>query len=156
MTNLIHKLGELVSGITLTRTYGDVAQVLEKLKNSDSKVVIKFQGDSKSYSSSVTAFNAKHKMFVLNDMQPAVSPATFRKGRKVTITAGNNDQAIELEGKYLEPLVANEELGFQMKVTSRLHSVESKSRAGREFNSMLLSQLSSIDAHTHGGTYAEM
>lgn len=154
MTNLIHKLNQLASGITTTSSYDDVAEVLAKLKGSGTKVSIKFQGDSTSYSSSVSAFNAKHKVFVLDSMRPAVPSSVFRKGRTVTVTASHNGQAIELESKYLEPLVANQDMGYQMKVAGRLHVVESES----EFDSML-GRLSTANLPIHGAKcteYAEM
>lgn len=154
MTNLMHKLGKLASGITTTGSYDDVAKVLANLKDTGNKVAVKFQGDSTSYCSSVSAFNAKHKVFVLDKMQPPAPPSAFRKGRTVTVTAGNHGQAIELESKYLEPLVANQDMGYQMKVAGRLHVVESES----EFDSML-SRLSRANSSIHAvkqAKYAEL
>jgi hypothetical protein len=154
MTNLIEKIGDLASGITTTRSYEDVAEVLAKLQVSGTKVAIKFQGDSVSYSSSVSAFSAKHKVFVLDDMQPPAPPSAFRKGRTVTVTTGDKGRAIKLDSKYLEHLVPNQNLGYQMKIAGRLQVVESDI----EFDPML-ERLSSANAPIHGAkraNYAEM
>jgi len=145
----MQKLGNLVSEITATHSYKEVAEVLARLKDSGTTVEIKFQGDSRSYSSSISAFNSKHKVFVLDNMNPPVPSSTFRKGRTVTVSTGNNGQSIELESKYLEPLLANQDRGYQMKVAGRLHVVESEP----EFDSML-SRLSSANSSIHGAKNA--
>ena len=149
MTNIMQKLGDLASGIITTNSSKDVAEVLAKLKGSGTKVEIKFQGDSRTYNSCVSAFNAKHKVFVLDNMHPPVPSSAFRKGRTVTVSTGNNGQAVELESTYMEPLLANQDMGYQMKVAGRLQVVESEP----EFDSML-SRLSSANSSIHGAKRA--
>ncbi len=118
--NIFQKLGEITSG---KRDYNDVATALERLRNSGKPVTVKFDGDSRCYSSRVTAFNRDHKIFVLDNVFPPAPGETFRKGRSATISSTDNQKTISLSGVCMEPLVKNQDMGYEMKVYSSL-SVE--------------------------------
>ena len=119
--NIFQKLGELTSN---NRDYHDVATALERLRTSGKPVTVKFEGDQRSYSSRITAFNRDHKVFVLDSIFPPAPGETFTKGKVAKISSTDNQKTITLESTCIEPLVKNQEMGYQMKVTSSLTVVE--------------------------------
>ncbi|MCB1670657.1 MAG: hypothetical protein R3F41_02710 [Gammaproteobacteria bacterium] len=118
--NIFQKLGELTSS---QRDYHDVATALESLRLSGKPVTVKFEGEKRSYSSRVTAFNRDHKIFVLADIFPPAPGQAFQKGRIASISSTDNQKTISLSGVCVEPLVASQSMGYELKVNSSL-SVE--------------------------------
>jgi len=119
--NIFQKLGDLTSG---NRDYHDVATALERLRKSGKPVTVKFENDSRAYSSTITAFNREHRVFVLDNLFPQAAVETFRKGRIATISSTDNFKTISLKSVCLEPLVKNQDMGFEMKVSGALDVVE--------------------------------
>ncbi|MEZ5491617.1 MAG: hypothetical protein R3F50_15045 [Gammaproteobacteria bacterium] len=119
--NIFEKLGELTSS---NRGYHDVARELERLRNSGKPVSVKFEGEGRSYSSRITAFNRDHKIFVLDNIFPPAPGETFKSGRMVTISSTDNQKTISLTSVCIEPLVDSQEMGYEMKVSSSLTVVE--------------------------------
>lgn len=119
--NIFEKLGELTSS---NRDYHDAARELERLRNSGKPVTVKFEGESRSYSSRITAFNRDHKIFVLDNIFPPAPGETFKSGRMATISSTDNQRTISLTSVCIEPLVDNQEMGYEMKVSSSLTVVE--------------------------------
>ncbi len=119
--NIIQKLAELTSK---KQDYQSVARALEQLRNSGKPVTVKFSGDSRTYSSRITAFNHEHKVFVLDNIFPPAPGEAFKPGRTATITSTDNQKSISLESVCLEPLVKNQDMGYEMKVRSSLSVVE--------------------------------
>ena len=115
--NIFQKLGELTSN---NRDYHDVATELERLRNTGKPVTVKFTGDSRSYSSRITAFNRDHKVFVLDNIFPPAPMETFKEGRAATISSTDNQKSISLESVCIEPLVKNQDMGYEMRVSSSL------------------------------------
>ena len=119
--NIFEKLGELTSS---NRDYHDVAKELERLRNSGKPVTVKFDGENRSYSSRITAFNRDHKIFVLDNLFPSTSGEAFKSGRTAMISSTDNQKTVSLTSVCIEPLVANQNMGFEMKVSSSLTVVE--------------------------------
>lgn len=119
--NIFEKLGELTSS---NRDYHNVARELERLHYSGKPVTVKFEGESRSYSSRITAFNRDHKVFVLDSIFPPALEETFKSGRMATISSTDNQKTISLTSVCIEPLVSNQDMGYEMKVSSSLTVVE--------------------------------
>jgi hypothetical protein len=119
--NIFRKRADLTS---VNRDYHDVATALEKLSKSGKPVTVKFENDSRTYSSTVTAFNREHRVFVLADLFPQAAMETFRKGRVATVSSTDNYKTISLKSVCLEPLVKNQNMGFEMKVSGLIDVVE--------------------------------
>lgn len=124
MDNIFRKLSSIANG--LTGAYQEVARLLDTLSKSRRKVSVKFQGDSRTYTSAITAFNAEHKIFVLDNVFPPAPVDAFSRGRMVTIVTVANGKTVKLQSKVLEPLVANQNMGFELKVTGGLSVVEAE------------------------------
>lgn len=125
--NIFQKLSSLT---TSRRDYQDVAVALETLRKSGKPVTVKFEGDTRSYSSRVTAFNEEHRIFVLSNVFPPAPDETFVSGRHATISSTDNEKSISLETVCVEPLVPGQQMGYEMKVKSALTVVEFE----KEFN----------------------
>lgn len=136
MVKLLEKLGSLASGITTTHSYNEVLDTLEKLKDSGKKVHIKFQGDEISYTSSVCALNAQHRVFVLENLYPTAPASYWRKGRTISVTTAEGGKTIHLDSKFLEPLMERQNAGFQMRMPRRLR-VASIASEPRDFSFLM-------------------
>lgn len=119
--NIFQKLGDLTSS---NRDYHDVATALERLRKSGKPVTIKFKNDSRTYSTMITAFNREHRIFVLDNLFPRAAVEEFRRGRVATISSTDNYKTISLKSVCLEPLVKNQDMGFEMKVSGALDVVK--------------------------------
>jgi hypothetical protein len=117
MTKLLQKLA---SGMMGRDSYSEVIDLLRTLRETGSKIAIKIEGDNTVYSSVVTAFNARHQVFVVDNFNPPAPTVAFTKGRRFTISINTDDQTICLTGKYIEPLMANCDMGHQLHIPTQL------------------------------------
>ena len=101
-------------------SFSEVIEVLKTLRDSGSKVSVQIEGDKAVYSSVITAFNAKHRVFVLDNFNPPAPTLAFTRGRKFTLSISTEDQTVYLTGKYIEPLMANCDMGHQLQIPSQL------------------------------------
>ena len=120
MTNLLQRISSITSGMVGQSSYSEVIEVLKTLRDTSSKVSIQIEGDKTVYSSAITAFNAKHRVFVLDNFTPHAPTVAFTKGRKFTVSISTEDQTISLAGIYIEPLMANCDMGHQLQIPARL------------------------------------
>ena len=118
--NIFQKLSELTSG---TRAYQEVVIELERLRKTGKPVTVRFEGESQTFSSRITAFSEEHRVFVLDNLFPPIHDQTFNNGRTVLISSTDNMKTVSLTGVCMEPLVKGAEMGYELRVSSSL-SVE--------------------------------
>lgn len=103
----------------MTESYIEVLDILKNLRDAQSEVYVRFQGDNALYPSKVTALNAKHKIMVVENAAPTV-PANLMPGRPLTITTQKQGREIILASRFLEPLTPDFSLGYQVSIPQAL------------------------------------
>ena len=108
----------------------EVFNKLNELRDSGGRVSLTVAGDSNTYTCRVSASNAKHKVFVVNDFSPAIPSQFMTKAKSITvITAIQDRQSIALRCQYLEPLVEKLNAGHQLKFCNIQPEILHNSRA---------------------------
>ena len=103
----------------MSESYIEVVDVLTYLRNEASELSVTFEGDKVSYSTTVTAMNARHRIMVLESYTP-ILPFGLKAGKPVTITSETLGRKITLESKFIEPVVPDFSLGYEVIIPESL------------------------------------
>lgn len=97
-------------------SYKEVIDIVRNLKNLERKISVKFEDHSVNYSTIITAVNTKHGVLVIDDLSPELPENSLRKGQRVIIETESDGQKINLLCQFIDVLVPNTKLGYQLKM----------------------------------------
>ncbi|MBT8145746.1 MAG: hypothetical protein KJN90_02780, partial [Gammaproteobacteria bacterium] len=103
----------------MSESYAEVIEVLTSLRDNHSSIAVGFAGDNNFYPSVVTAVSAKHRVMTIRNSIPA-SPAALVKDNPVTIKAQKQGRELIFESRFIEPLVADFSLGYQVTIPEQI------------------------------------
>ena len=103
----------------MSESYAEVIEVLCNLRDDHSEIAVGFAGDSNFYPSNITAVSAKHHIMTIKNSIPA-SPAALVKDNPVTIKVQKQGRVLIFESRFIEPLVADFSLGYQVTIPDRI------------------------------------
>lgn len=103
----------------MSESYAEVIEVLTSLRDSHSEIAVGFAGDTNFYPSIVTAVSARHHVMTIRNSVPA-SPAALIKDNPVTIKAQKQGRELIFESRFIEPLVADFSLGYEVTIPDRI------------------------------------
>lgn len=103
----------------MSESYIEVVDVLTHLRNDACELSVTFEGDKVSYATTVTALNARHRVMVLESYTP-ILPFGLKTGKPLTIVSDTLGRKITLEGKFIEPVVPDFSLGYEVTIPETL------------------------------------
>ena len=104
--------------------YQELVEIVEKLKMLGQKVRVKINGDHHIYTSIITAVSPEYGMLVIKNFRPRVKES-LSFGRIINIEVEKSDgQKIDIPCYYIDALVPNINLGYQLKLPMMLASAE--------------------------------
>jgi|GEM_PF-2069721 len=103
----------------MSESYAEVIEVLTSLRDNQSEIAVGFAGDNNFYPSIVTAVSSRHHVMTIRDSIPA-SQAALVKDNPVTIKAQKAGRELIFESRFIEPLVADFSLGYQVTIPDRI------------------------------------
>ena len=96
--------------------YREIIEVVETLKTVGQKVKVKITGDLTSYTSTITAVNREHGMVVIDPFHTD-SELELLYGCTIIIEAECQGQKFHLPCSFVDTLVPNFSLGYQLKLS---------------------------------------
>lgn len=121
LKEIFNDLPGLGSKQDMSESYIEMLDILTTLRDSGDEMCVKFLGDDTSYPSVVTAINAKHRVMVIDNAIPA-SPTNFQRGRPLVMTTMKQGREIVFNSEFIEPLVPDYSLGYQVSIPKVLGS----------------------------------
>ena len=115
MVKLIRKLQSFRFGQKMNDSFLEVVDVLTHLRNSGREVTVTFEGDTISYPTTVSAFNAKHRIMVLDSLAP-VYPYGLNHGKPLLVTTSNPDRKFTFKSNFIEPVVPDFSMGYEVTI----------------------------------------
>ena len=103
----------------MSESYIEVLDVLHYLRDSSGEVSMRVQGDDTAYPGIITALNAKHRVMVV-DSQFESERVRLHRGKPVILRADNQGREITFQSKFIESLVPNLNIGYQMQIPKSL------------------------------------
>lgn len=109
---------------TIAASNLEVLDILNEIKESGNVISICFRKDKTVYKSFVTAVSPRHAVLLIDRFQPIVPAKRLKRGAQVNISTNFNGKQIEFSTRIREPLVANQQLGYQLDVPSNIRETE--------------------------------
>ncbi|MCB1671005.1 MAG: PilZ domain-containing protein [Gammaproteobacteria bacterium] len=119
MNGVFEVLQSLVRGESVSDSYAEVVEILTSLRDGRNEIAVQFAGDNHYYPSLVTAVSPHHRIMTIKDSIPA-APSALVKDNPVTIKAQKQGRELIFESRFIEPLVADVSLGYQVTIPERL------------------------------------
>ena len=95
--------------------YGEMIAHVKNLKRLGQQVTVSITGEKASYTSKITAVNSEHGMVVIDHFEP-FNAAELHYGRTVVIEMESYGMKMQLPCRFVEKLVPNINLGYQLKL----------------------------------------
>jgi hypothetical protein len=119
MSGVLELMQKLVGVDSMSESYAEVIEILNSLRDSRSEIAVGFAGDNNFYPSIVTAVSPRHQVMTIRNSIPA-SPAALVKDNPVTIKALRQGRELIIESRFIEPLVADFSLGYQVTIPEKI------------------------------------
>jgi c-di-GMP-binding flagellar brake protein YcgR len=119
MSGLLNLLQNLVVGDSMSESYAEVIDILTSLRDKQSEVGVRFEVDGNYYPGVITGVSARHHIMTIRNSVPAAPPALLRD-RPVTLRANKQGRILIFNCKFIEPLVADFSLGYQVTIPEEI------------------------------------
>jgi hypothetical protein len=112
MNRLLQKLKALLP--CSTETNRKVFTLLDEVRDSGSKVNLRYADGGRIYRCSVVALSEEHRVFVVTDSPTMVEAYSAPKSSRLTVAVGHNGRSYNLSCKLIGPLLPDHSMGYQL------------------------------------------
>ena len=111
---------KLLSPLQIGSESTELIEIVENLKSDGSKIKVRLNGNSNTYTSKITAVSPEHRMLVIETLNPVHNKAPLLSGSTICLEAQNKGKIIDIPCQFIDDLVPNLEAGHQLKLPSRV------------------------------------